>query len=108
MNLEQLRRQHAADSERGRNAANTTNCDQARRLPEHQALNVTRLGAHRHAKTEFLRACGDDKRDDAIDAEAGEQGSHQLASTAAANGLAAVLDGDGIAPGGEVDVILLT
>jgi molybdopterin molybdotransferase len=38
----------------------------------------------------------------------GGQGSHQLASTAAANGLAAVRDGDGIAPGGDVDVFLLT
>ena len=38
----------------------------------------------------------------------GGQGSHQLASTAAANGLAAVQDGDGVAPGGDVDVLLLT
>jgi molybdenum cofactor synthesis domain-containing protein len=38
----------------------------------------------------------------------GAQGSHQLASTAAANGLAAVPDGDGIEPGGEVDVLLLS
>jgi molybdopterin molybdotransferase len=38
----------------------------------------------------------------------GGQGSHQLASTAAANGLAAVHDGDGVAPGGDVDVLLLT
>jgi molybdenum cofactor synthesis domain-containing protein len=37
----------------------------------------------------------------------GAQGSHQLASTAAANGLAAVPDGDGIEPGGDVDVLLL-
>ena len=38
----------------------------------------------------------------------GGQGSHQLASTAAANGLAVVPDGDGVAPGGDVDVLLLT
>ncbi len=38
----------------------------------------------------------------------GAQGSHQLASTAAANALACVPDGDGIAPGGDVDVLLLT
>jgi molybdopterin biosynthesis enzyme len=37
----------------------------------------------------------------------GEQGSHQLASTAAADGLALVPDGDGVAPGGEVDVLLI-
>jgi molybdenum cofactor synthesis domain-containing protein len=38
----------------------------------------------------------------------GAQGSHQLASTAAANALACVPDGDGIPPGGNVDVLLLT
>ena len=37
----------------------------------------------------------------------GAQGSHQLASTAAANGLAAVPDGDGVAAGGDVGVMLL-
>jgi molybdenum cofactor synthesis domain-containing protein len=37
----------------------------------------------------------------------GAQGSHQLASTAAANGLAEVPDGDGIPAGGEVDVLVL-
>jgi molybdenum cofactor synthesis domain-containing protein len=38
----------------------------------------------------------------------GAQGSHQLASTAAANGLACVPDGDGIEPGADVEVLLLT
>lgn len=37
----------------------------------------------------------------------GAQGSHQLASTAAANGLAVVDDGDGIPAGGEVRVLLM-
>jgi molybdenum cofactor synthesis domain-containing protein len=37
----------------------------------------------------------------------GPQGSHQLAATAAADALAFVPDGDGIAPGGEVDVMLI-
>jgi molybdopterin molybdotransferase len=37
----------------------------------------------------------------------GEQGSHQLAATAAANGLALVPDGDGIDAGGEVEVLLI-
>jgi molybdopterin molybdotransferase len=37
----------------------------------------------------------------------GAQGSHQLASTAAANGLACVPDGDGIPAGGDVEVLLL-
>lgn len=37
----------------------------------------------------------------------GPQGSHQLAASAAANGLAELPDGDGIPAGGEVDVLLL-
>jgi molybdopterin biosynthesis enzyme len=37
----------------------------------------------------------------------GAQGSHQLAATAAADGLAFVPDGDGIGPGGDVDVLLI-
>ena len=37
----------------------------------------------------------------------GAQGSHQLASTAAANGLAVLADGDGVAPGGDVRVLVL-
>ena len=37
---------------------------------------------------------------------AGAQGSHQLSAMAVANGLAVVPDGDGIAPGGTVDVLL--
>jgi molybdopterin molybdotransferase len=37
----------------------------------------------------------------------GAQGSHQLASTAAATGLVAVPDGDGVPPGGSVDLLPL-
>jgi molybdopterin molybdotransferase len=37
----------------------------------------------------------------------GAQGSHQLASTAVANGLAVLADGDGIAAGAVVEVLLL-
>ena len=37
----------------------------------------------------------------------GAQGSHQLAATAGASALAVVPDGDGIAPGGDVRVLLL-
>ena len=37
----------------------------------------------------------------------GAQGSHQLAATAAANGIAAVPDGDGVPAGGEVEVMVL-
>jgi molybdopterin molybdotransferase len=37
----------------------------------------------------------------------GAQGSHQLAASADADGLAEVPDGPGVAAGGEVDVLLL-
>ena len=37
----------------------------------------------------------------------GAQGSHQLAATAQANGLAVLPDGDGITAGGDVNVVLL-
>jgi molybdenum cofactor synthesis domain-containing protein len=37
----------------------------------------------------------------------GAQGSHQLSSQAATNGLAVLADGDGVAPGGEVEVLLV-
>jgi molybdopterin biosynthesis enzyme len=37
----------------------------------------------------------------------GAQGSHQLASTAAANGLAIVADGEGVPAGADVRVLLL-
>jgi molybdopterin molybdotransferase len=39
---------------------------------------------------------------------AGGQGSHQLAALAAADGLAVVPDGEGVAAGGDVEVLLLT
>jgi molybdenum cofactor synthesis domain-containing protein len=38
---------------------------------------------------------------------AGAQGSHQMSAMASADGLAVLPDGDGVAPGGEVEVILL-
>src|SRR6202011_2088781 len=37
----------------------------------------------------------------------GAQGSHQLAATAAADGLALLPDGDGVGPGGDVEVLLI-
>lgn len=40
--------------------------------------------------------------------DSGPQGSHQLAATALANGLAVVPDGGGVSVGGEVDVMLWT
>jgi len=37
----------------------------------------------------------------------GSQGSHQLAATAAANALAVLPDGDGVAVGGTVEIMVL-
>ena len=60
-------------------------------------------------KVHFVRvvaALGDDGRCHVR--SAGGQGSHQLAAMAAANALAVLPDGDGVAAGGDVDVLLLT
>jgi molybdopterin molybdotransferase len=51
-----------------------------------------------------IAAIGDDGR--LAVRSAGGQGSHQLSALAVANGLAVVPDGDGIAPGDLVDVLL--
>ncbi|NDF67285.1 MAG: hypothetical protein EB142_05260 [Actinobacteria bacterium] len=51
-------------------------------------------------------AFGDDGRLHVRDT--GPQGSHQLAATAQANGLAMVPDGKGLSVGAEVDVMLLS
>ena len=60
-------------------------------------------------KTHFTRVHGAFQPDGRFHVRStGPQGSHQLASTAAANALARVPDGDGIPPGGDVDVLLLT
>ena len=40
--------------------------------------------------------------------DTGPQGSHQLAATSQANGLAIVPDGQGLPVGAEVDVMLLS
>lgn len=60
-------------------------------------------------KIHFMRvfgAFGDDGRLHVRDT--GPQGSHQLAATAQANGLAMVPDGKGLSVGAEVDVMLLS
>ena len=59
-------------------------------------------------KTHFVRVVAhfaDDGR--AHVASAGGQGSHQLGAMAAANALAVIPDGDGVAAGGPVEVMLL-
>lgn len=59
-------------------------------------------------KTHFVRVFGSFGTDGRLHVhDTGPQGSHQLASTAAANGLAIVPDGPGVESGGEVDVLLL-
>jgi molybdopterin molybdotransferase len=59
-------------------------------------------------KTHFARVRLDTGPGGVVTASsAGGQGSHQLSAMAAADGLAVVPDGDGIAPGGEVPVIVV-
>jgi molybdenum cofactor synthesis domain-containing protein len=59
-------------------------------------------------KTHFMRVFGHFGTDGRLHVrDTGPQGSHQLAATAAANGLAIVPDGAGVDAGGSVDVMLL-
>ena len=59
-------------------------------------------------KTHYMRVFGEFAGDGRLHVrDTGPQGSHQLAATAAANGLAVVPDGAGIVAGGEVDVMLI-
>lgn len=56
-------------------------------------------------KIHYIRVFGEFAGDGRLHVrDTGPQGSHQLAATAMANGLAEVPDGDGVALGGEVDV----
>jgi molybdenum cofactor synthesis domain-containing protein len=66
------------------------------------------LRRHPDGKVHFARvvvSAGDGGRLEAR--SAGGQGSHQLAAMASANALAVLPDGDGVEPGGTVDVLLL-
>lgn len=59
-------------------------------------------------KTHFMRVFGHFDTDGRLHVrDTGPQGSHQLAATAGANGLAIVPDGSGVDAGGTVDVMLL-
>lgn len=59
-------------------------------------------------KVQWQRVHGEFREDGRFHVNAtGEQGSHQLANSAAANALARVPDSDGIEAGGELDVLLL-
>ena len=59
-------------------------------------------------KTHYVRVTGSFGADGRYHvASVGSQGSHQLAATSMASGIAIVPDGDGIAAGGSADVLLL-
>ena len=59
-------------------------------------------------KTHFARVVATQEGEGWVIRSAGGQGSHQLAAMAAANALAVLPDGDGVAPGGSVEVMLLS
>ncbi|MGH9136158.1 MAG: molybdopterin molybdotransferase MoeA, partial [Acidimicrobiales bacterium] len=66
------------------------------------------LSRHPDGKLHFVRVAVRVTPDGGFEARsAGAQGSHQLSAMAGANGLAVVPDGDGVAPGGTVDVLLV-
>lgn len=77
--------------------------------PRVRAVAPEGLGRHPDSKTHFFRVAAsyDPERGYEV-RSAGGQGSHQLTAMAAANALAIVEDGDGVPPGGEVTVILLS
>ncbi len=66
------------------------------------------LGRHPDGKVHFARVAVSTVDGRFRAASAGGQGSHQLTAMAAADGLAVLPDGDGVADGDEVDVLLLT
>lgn len=73
-----------------------------------QAITDVPLKRKRDGKEHFMRVVGhfgDDGRLHVRDS--GPQGSHQLAATALANGVARVPDGEGLAAGATVEVFLL-
>lgn len=73
-----------------------------------RAVADEELGRRTDGKTHFARVVagfGDDGRVHVR--SAGGQGSHQLGAMAAANALAVLPDGDGVASGGDVEVMLL-
>ena len=88
-----------------------------RRMAGHAELGRRRVravapdGLRRHpdGKIHFVRVVAAQGEDGTWTVRsAGGQGSHQLSAMAAANALAEVPDGDGVAPGDDVRVILLT
>jgi len=75
--------------------------------PAIRAIADVGLRRRPDGKVHFMRVVGGFADDGRLHVrDAGPQGSHQLAATAAANGLAVVPDGEGIVAGDEVEVIL--
>ena len=73
-----------------------------------RATAVTDLSRRPDGKVHFVRVRV--SQDDALGFQvesAGSQGSHQMSAMAAADGLAVLPDGPGVAAGGSVEVILL-
>lgn len=63
---------------------------------------------HQDGKVHFVRVrLAVDERGGVLATSAGGQGSHQLRAMAAADGLGVLGDGEGIEPGGQIEVIVL-
>jgi molybdenum cofactor synthesis domain-containing protein len=75
--------------------------------PAVRAVAGEALGRRANGRTEFRRVVAVVEDGRYVVRSAGGQGSHQLAGLAAANALAVLPDGDGVAAKGEVDVLLL-
>jgi molybdenum cofactor synthesis domain-containing protein len=73
-----------------------------------QAITDVPLKRKRDGKEHFMRVVGHFGNDGRLHVrDSGPQGSHQLAATALANGVARVPDGEGLAAGATVEVFLL-
>jgi molybdopterin biosynthesis enzyme len=76
--------------------------------PSVRAIADEALRRHPDGKVHYQRVSGHFEPDGRWHVRStGPQGSHQLAASASANGLAVLADGDGVPAGGEVDVLLL-
>jgi molybdopterin biosynthesis enzyme len=74
--------------------------------PRLEAVAATPLSRRPDGKTHFARVVVDVDAGRVVVRSAGAQGSHQLASMAASNGLAVLPDGDGVDTGDPVTVIV--
>ncbi len=73
----------------------------------HRAVAPDGLRRRSDGKTHFVRVNLEHTDEGILARSAGAQGSHQLAASAGADGLAVLRDGDGAAPGDPVEVIRL-